>query len=106
MKTLIILISILCAGQAWAFEPAWNIPAERSTSKSVIVKDYSTGKYVTLYNTPDCPRSNPCPWTHMSVPVCEVDAYYKLGWEPFGVVKYIGYKAVIWIKKRICQEGK
>ena len=28
-----------------------------------------------------------CPWTHMAVPESEVDAYYKLGWEPFNSYK-------------------
>ena len=118
--TILAIVAVLFAGPAWAFEPAWNIPVERSTLKSVIVWDYSTGKYVTLENTPDWPNVeivppvNPCRWGYISVPEDKVKKMKRDGWTSFALIEdgvpayFIEYKKVkyIYLKKWICQEEK
>ena len=140
---LVILWVVLLTGILFLF-------VESRAGAEHIFWDYSRNDYITVPENP-CrlnllndetralqelypeyvkPRPVPCPWTHMSVPEYEVDAYYKLGWEPMcrfekemvnesvGTLvvdekgKQVSFTPMKWnqtfifIRKRICQEGK
>ena len=111
---LLILAIVLCAGQVWA-EDRYNVNRWHENYPPEFVRQEVLLRAECEALRELYPRPDPCPWTHMSVPEREVDKWYREGWEPFSLenrptkinlISGIKFKTFIWLKKRICQEGK